>query len=141
MALVWLVVAVGLAAAEIFTGTFVLIMLAAGALGAAGAAALGAPIWAQCAVLALLSGLALVLVRPTVRRHLQHESADNTFGLAAIEGATGVVLETVDAENGLVKIEGEMWRARAYDGTQTMKPGERVRVIEVKGATAMVWRE
>jgi membrane protein implicated in regulation of membrane protease activity len=40
-----------------------------------------------------------------------------------------------------VQIGGEMWSARAYDATQVIEPGERVRVIEVKGATALVWRE
>jgi len=40
MALLWLLVAVGLAVAEVFTGTFVLIMLAAGGLAAAATAAL-----------------------------------------------------------------------------------------------------
>jgi membrane protein implicated in regulation of membrane protease activity len=34
-----------------------------------------------------------------------------------------------------------MWSARADDATQVFEPGERVRVIEVKGATALVWRE
>ncbi len=50
------------------------------------------------------------------------------------------MLEQVDADHGLVKIDGEIWRARSYDATQEFEPGERVRVIEVKGATAMVWQ-
>jgi membrane protein implicated in regulation of membrane protease activity len=41
----------------------------------------------------------------------------------------------------MVKIDGELWRARPYDGTQVLAPGERVRVIEVRGATALVWRD
>ena len=52
-----------------------------------------------------------------------------------------MVLEQVDAGAGMVKIDGELWSARAYDGTQVLAPGERVRVIEVRGATAMVWRD
>ena len=61
--------------------------------------------------------------------------------MAAIEGSTGLVLERVDSDHGMIKIEGELWTARAYDATEVFQPGERVRVIEVKGATAMVWRE
>jgi membrane protein implicated in regulation of membrane protease activity len=34
-----------------------------------------------------------------------------------------------------------LWSARAYDATQVFEPGDRVRVIEVKGVTAMVWRD
>ena len=61
--------------------------------------------------------------------------------VAAIEGTSCLVLERVDADHGLVKIDGETWRARSFDGTQAYEPGDRVRVIEVKGATAMVWKD
>jgi membrane protein implicated in regulation of membrane protease activity len=138
--LVWIAVAVGLVIAEAFTGTFVLLMLAAGALAAAATAALDGALWAQGLVFALVSALALVGVRPALRRRLDERGPDTQIGLAAIEGSTGLVLEQVDADHGLVKIEGEMWQARSFDGTEVYEPGERVRVIEVKGATAMVWR-
>jgi membrane protein implicated in regulation of membrane protease activity len=140
VALLWLLVAIGLAIAEVFTTTFVLIMFAAGALAAAGTAALGAGLPVQGGVFALVSALALFGVRPVVQRHLHRDTADAPMGLAAIEGSTGVVLERIDSESGLVKIEGEMWRARAFDATQVFEPGDRVQVVEIKGATAMVWR-
>ena len=63
------------------------------------------------------------------------------MGLEAIEGSTGVVLEEIDESHGLIKIEGELWRARPYDATQVIPAGEHVRVVEIKGATAMVWRD
>jgi membrane protein implicated in regulation of membrane protease activity len=139
----WIVLGVILAVAEMFTATLVLIMLAAGAFAAAIAAALGAPMVVQALVFAAVSALSLVAVRPVVRRHRRPaiETGDTPFGLEAIEGASGLVLEEVDADHGLVKIEGELWTARAYDATQVIPQGERVRVVEVKGATAMVWRE
>ena len=141
MAWLWLVVGVALAVAEVFTTTFVLIMFAAGAFAAAAAAALGSPIWLQAVVFAAVSAAALAGLRPAIQRHV-HRSGDGTpVGLAAIEGSPGLVLERVDADHGLIKIEGEMWSARPYDATQVIEPGERVRVIEIKGATALVWRE
>ena len=141
VALLWFVVGVALAIAEVFTTTFVLIMFAAGALAAAIAAALGLPVWAQAAVFAAVSAAALVGVRPMVSKRFHRGSDNAPVGLAAIEGAAGLVLERVDADHGLIKIEGEMWSARPYDVTQVIEPGERVRVIEIKGATALVWRE
>ncbi len=63
------------------------------------------------------------------------------MGLEAIEGSSRLVLEQVDVDHGLVKIDGELWSARPYDATQIFAAGERVRVIEVKGATALVWRD
>jgi membrane protein implicated in regulation of membrane protease activity len=141
VAWLWFVVGVALVIAEVFTTTFVLIMFAAGALAAAGAAAVGLPIWAQAAVFAAVSTAAVVGVRPLLQRHLHRNSDPAPMGLAAIEGAAGLVLERVDLDHGLIKIDGEMWSARPYDATEVIEPGERVRVIEIRGATALVWRE
>jgi membrane protein implicated in regulation of membrane protease activity len=139
--LLWLLLAVGLAIAEVFTSTFVLIMFAAGALAAAGAAALDGDLAVQGIVFAAVSAAALFGVRPSIRRHLDRTGQDTPLGLAAIEGAEGLVLEQVDAEHGVIKIEGETWSARSFDATQIIEAGERVRVIELKGAIAMVWRD
>jgi membrane protein implicated in regulation of membrane protease activity len=51
------------------------------------------------------------------------------------------VLEQVTQESGLVRVDGELWTARVYDATQVLEPGERIRVIEVRGTTALVWRD
>jgi membrane protein implicated in regulation of membrane protease activity len=143
MAALWIVLGVVFAIAEMFSLTFVLIMLSGGAFAAAIAAALGASVPVQAAVFAIVSALALFAVRPVIHRHRLSalESGDEAFGLEAIEGSTGTVLELVDSGQGLVKIDGELWTARSYDATQVIEPGQRVRVIEVKGATAMVWRD
>jgi membrane protein implicated in regulation of membrane protease activity len=137
----WLVVAVALLIAEAFTGTFVLVMLGAGALAAALVAlADGGPV-AQGIVFTLVSALSLVVVRPALRRHLAGDEPSSRMGVQAIEGGEALVLEQIDADQGLVKIEGETWRARAFDGSQVIPAGERVRVMEIKGATALVWRD
>ncbi|MFB6397705.1 NfeD family protein [Polymorphospora lycopeni] len=142
-AVLWIVLGVVLAVAEIFTVSLFLIMFAVGAFAAAGAAALGASVPVQALVFAVVSALTLAASRPAVRRHREKtaETDQEGFGLQAIEGSNALVLEQVDADGGMVKIDGEMWTARSYDGTQTFAPGERVRVIEVKGVTAMVWRD
>lgn len=137
----WLVLAVALGVMEIFTSTFILVMLSVGALAAAAAAGLDAPVPVQGLVFAVVSVLALVGIRPTLQKHLHASAESSPMGLEAIEGASGLVLERIDLDHGLVKIDGEMWSARPYDATQTFDEGERVRVIEVRGATALVWRE
>jgi membrane protein implicated in regulation of membrane protease activity len=141
VAWLWLVIGVALAIAELFTSTFVLLMLAAGALAAAAAAAVGFPLWAQALAFSLVSGAALAGVRPLIQRRVHLHADPTPIGLASIEGSNVLVLERVDADHGLVKIEGEMWSARPYDTTQIFEPGDRVRVIEIKGATALVWKE
>jgi membrane protein implicated in regulation of membrane protease activity len=142
-AVVWVVLGVLLGVAEIFTTTFFLIMFAAGAFAAAGAAALGAPVPVQALVFAIVSVLSVVLVRPVISRHARSalETGEQAFGVEALEGVTALVLERVDDGRGLVKIDGELWSARAYDATQSFDPGERVQVIKVRGATALVWQD
>jgi membrane protein implicated in regulation of membrane protease activity len=92
-------------------------------------------------VFGLVSLLALVGVRPTLQHHLHAHAESAPMGLEAIEGSTGLVLERIDMDHGLIKIDGELWTARPYDASQSFETGDRVRVIEVRGATALVWKE
>jgi membrane protein implicated in regulation of membrane protease activity len=139
--IVWLVVGAALIVAEIFTTTFVLLMFSLGAFAAAGAAALGAGVPVQAAVFAAVSALSFLAVRPTLRRYMRADVRDTQMGVEALEGSMALVIEAVDDDNGQIKIDGELWRARPYDATQTFAVGDRVRVIEIKGATAMVWKD
>ncbi|GLZ78776.1 membrane protein [Actinorhabdospora filicis] len=139
---IWLIIAVLLAVAEMFALSFVLIMLAAGALAAAGAAALGADPVLQVAVFSVVSAFSLFVLRPIARRMMNDRSGpDADIGLAALEGSPALVLERVDDRQGVVKIGGEEWSARVYEDGQVLEAGERVHVVEIRGATAMVWRQ
>jgi membrane protein implicated in regulation of membrane protease activity len=142
-AVLWIVLGIALAIAEAFTATLFIIFFAVGALAAAGAAALGAPLLLQVIVFAIVSGLSVGLFRPIILRHAKSalETGDTPFGVEAIEGSKGMVLEEVDADRGMIKIDGEIWQARSFDGNEKYLPGERVRVLKVKGATAIVWRD
>jgi membrane protein implicated in regulation of membrane protease activity len=136
----WLIAGVLLTVGELFTGTFVLLMFAGGAFAATVAAALGAPVALQVVVFTLGSALGLLAVRP-LRERTRGRADEGTEALAGFEGADAVVLEAVDEHGGQVKIRGEIWRARPLDHTQVFEAGERVRVVEIRGATAMVWRD
>lgn len=140
MPVIWLIAGVLLAIAELFTLDFVLIMLAVGAFAAAAAGlAVGVPL--QVLVFTVVSGLGLFTVRPAIKRHI-HKGADPAvMGVDAIEGSEATVVEQVAEGRGMVKIGGELWSARPYDSTQVIDAGMQVRVVEVKGATALVWKE
>ncbi|WP_130511651.1 NfeD family protein [Krasilnikovia cinnamomea] len=142
-AVLWIVLAIALAIAEAFTATLFVAMFAAGALAAAGAAALGAPVLVQAIVFAVVSALSIGAIRPLIvrRQNSALEGGESSFGLAALEGAQATVLEQVDADRGMIKIDGELWQARSFDGTETYQPGDHVRVVKVRGATALVWRD
>jgi membrane protein implicated in regulation of membrane protease activity len=41
-------------------------------------------------------------------------------------------------DEGCVRLDGELWRARSYDEDEVIEPGTRVQVIEIRGVTAVV---
>ena len=142
-AILWIVLGIALAIAEAFTATLLIIFFAVGAFAAGGAAALGAPFLVQAIVFALFSGLSAGALRPIILRHAKSalETGDTPFGIEAMEGTHGTVLEEVDGDHGMIRHNGEIWQARSFDGTEKYLPGERVRVVKVIGATAIVWRD
>lgn len=139
-ALIWLVFGLGLAAAETLTGDLFLLMLSGGALAAAGAAWLfGLPLWADGLVFLVVSVLLLAGVRPVLRRRLA-QGPGLPEPVKALEGKHAVVLDQVDQHRGQVKLDGEVWTARAYTEDDVYQPGEQVTVMHIDGATAVVWR-
>ncbi len=139
-AVVWLLVGVLLIAAEALSGEFVLIMLGAAALAAAGSAALSAPIWVDVVVFAVTSLGLITLARPVLKRRLQPAETTLT-NVQALLGGHAVVVETVDAHRGQIKLKGEIWSARAFDASEVLEPGSAVTVMEIAGATAVVMGE
>jgi len=137
---VWVVLAAVLGVAEIFTLTAALGLLAAAALAAAGAAALGLGPFAQFAVFAAVSIGLLIGVRPLVKRQLRPRyGPQHRFGVAALVGRQARVVQEVTGHAGRVRIGGEEWSARAYDETLVIPAGTTVDVIQIEGATALVY--
>ena len=60
--------------------------------------------------------------------------------LAALVGRPAIVLERIANDEGVgcVRIDGEVWTARSFDEAEVFDPGERVEVVEIRGATALV---
>jgi membrane protein implicated in regulation of membrane protease activity len=138
--IVWVVLAAVLGVAEIFTLTASLGLLAIAALAAAGAAALGLGPFAQFVVFAVVSVAGLVGVRPLVKRQLRPRyGPQHRFGVAALVGRQARVVQEVTGHAGRVRIGGEEWSARAYDETLVIPAGTTVDVIEIEGATALVY--
>jgi membrane protein implicated in regulation of membrane protease activity len=135
----WVVMACLLAVGEMLTMGFFLAPFAVGAFVAAIVALAGAG--AAPATISFAAGTALsfAVVRPVAKRHL-HTPPEIRTGTAALIGRPAIVIERVaNHENlGSVKIDGEVWTARAYDEDRVIAAGARVEVIEIRGATALV---
>jgi membrane protein implicated in regulation of membrane protease activity len=138
-AVIWLIVAFGLAGAEALTGDMSLLMLSGGALATAGSTWLNAPIWADGAVFLIVSVLLLVLVRPPLRRQLTPAQSPPT-GFKALEGKNALVLDRVSRDEGQVRVDGQVWTARPLNDGDVFEPGELVTVMNINGATAVVWK-
>jgi membrane protein implicated in regulation of membrane protease activity len=137
--LVWLIAGIAAAVGEILTTGFFLAPFAMGAFGALVVALAGGGGVLQGAVFAALTLASFALVRPVARRHLYQPPQTRT-GTAALIGRSAMVLETVDNDqaSGQVRIDGEVWTARAYDEDRIIEPGTKVQVVEIRGATALV---
>lgn len=135
--LIWLIVAAALVGAEALSLDLVLIMLGGGAAAAAVTSTFAPPLVQVIVGIAVACGL-LVGVRPIAQRHLNAHPSTAT-GTAALVGKSAVVLERVDARGGLVQLNGGRWTARSFDQYQIIAAGSTVSVMEIDGATAVVW--
>ncbi|KRD06213.1 MULTISPECIES: NfeD family protein [unclassified Streptomyces] len=136
--LIWLIIAAVLAVVEIFTLTAALGMLSAAALVTAGSAAVGLPLPLQFVVFTVVAAATVMFVRPIALRHLLQPQAAR-FGVDALIGKGAFVVSEVTGLGGRVRIDGDEWTARAYDETLVIPAGRTVDVIEINGATAIVY--
>jgi len=136
--IIWLIVAAVLGAAELMTTTLALGIIAVGAVVAAvvGAFHLSVPVQLIAFVVASAAGLGFV--RPVAMRHIKHPPLLRT-GVAALVGRSAIVTEEVTGYSGRIRIGGEEWSSRAYDETVVIPVGHRVDVVQIEGATALVF--
>jgi membrane protein implicated in regulation of membrane protease activity len=127
-----------LGVAEFFTLTLAFGLLAAAAVVAAVVAGLGGPLLVQVLAFAITAATGLLIVRPIARRHMTHPPVVRE-GSDALIGKKAVVMEEVTAVRGLIKLSGEDWSARAFDEYQVIPVGALVDVMEIEGATAIVY--
>jgi len=137
--MIWILLAVILGAGEVMSPSFYLAPFALGALLGAIVELAGAGAAVTMLVFLVSSGLLFGFVRPIARRHLRTPPQLRT-GTAALVGRAAIVTQRVDndADSGTVKLDGEVWTARSYDGDEVIEAGRRVNVVEIRGATALV---
>ncbi len=133
----WLIAAVAFAVGEVLTMGFFLAPFAAGALVAALVAALGGGLVVSGLAFLAVSTVAFLGLRPIARRHMKLPAQLRT-GTAALVGKTGTVVEAVNCDAGSIRVDGEVWTARPYDEDETYEAGQRVQVLQIRGATALV---
>jgi membrane protein implicated in regulation of membrane protease activity len=89
-------------------------------------------------VFALAAAAGIVVLRPIAARHMLAPQLQR-FGVDALVGRTAYVVCEVTGRGGTVRIGGEQWTARALDDSLVIPVGATVDVIQIDGATAVVY--
>lgn len=147
MALIWIVIALILAVAEVATTALFAAFLAAGAIAAVAFAVAGQSAIAQTAAFAAVSLLGIAVARPWLQRRLgRRPSAETVSGAMSMIGDVATVVDTVAGltqpalkRRGHVRILGENWLA-ATDDSSILPAGTLVEVVAIEGSTLVVQR-
>jgi membrane protein implicated in regulation of membrane protease activity len=132
----WLLAAVLLLLGEAATNGLVFLMPFGGAIVAALLAAIGVPWYGQLPAFVAVSLGLMAFVRPVALR--RQAGPGLRTGAAALVGQQALVTARVDVHRGQIRLEGQIWSARALDPDAVFEPGEAVHVAAIDGATAMV---
>lgn len=135
--ILWLVVVAIMLIIEIFTLGLTTIWFSLGALSAAIAAGLGAPLWIQFVLFTCVSVIIMLLIRPFAMKCI-----DKSRTKTNIEGVVGEQAEVIECiknqkEQGKVRFRGVEWLARSVDGTD-IPVGKMVTVEAVSGVKLIV---
>lgn len=135
----WIVLIAVFLVIEMLTLGFTFLMLAIGSVAGLAVDLIGAPIWLQVLVAAVVSALLIFVLRPPLLRRLRRGEDPTPTNVAALIGMAGRVSSTVTALGGLVKLSnGETWTARATASDSEIQVDAPVRVDRIDGAVAYV---
>lgn len=135
--MIWLVLLVAFAVIEGLTAGLVCIWFCLGSLVALFASWMGAGLWTQFILFAVVSVVAMAALRPVTRKWMKPR--DERTNADRILEAEGVVTETIDnlQAAGQIKVKGAIWSARSASG-EVIPAGTLVRVERIEGVKAIV---
>lgn len=135
---IWIIAALVLVIIEIFTTGFVVICFGFGAVFGAIAAGAGASLVWQIVAFTVATAATFVFIRPLVQKMFFRRNEVRTNAQAII-GRICTVTEDIDNElqTGLVKIDGDIWKAVSEDGSVLLR-GDKARVTSRDGLTLTI---
>ncbi len=141
--ILWLVMAIALIVAEIFTLGFVLFWFGIGALAAGIVGYFGLGFGWQFMTFAVVSIVLTAMSRTIFARYLPHSDGPGMkSGVDSFPGKIGTVTTGSDGalKEGAVKVLGSVWTAYPVEGESGLVEGEKVEVVEVRGSSIYVKR-
>lgn len=141
-ALVFVIVGLLLIIGETLVGDLSMLMLGIAAILAGGAAFAGLPLAGAIAVFAVAVAVLMLLVRPPLRRRME-AGPDRRIATTPqlLAGRSAVVVEAVSGDSGIVRLDGDLWSARALAPGTGFVEGARVTVVGIDGNIAIVDKE
>ena len=135
--LYWVILALVLFIIEMFTAGFAIICLSIGAAGAAIAAATDASIEIQLLTFAVVAIIAIIAVRPLLKRFFYRGGEKVATNVNAIVGRKAKVVVAIDGEEGRVMVDGVDWKARSERG-ERVEVGAVVEIVAVDSVVLTV---
>lgn len=134
----WLVLLVFLIIIELMTMGLTTIWFACGALVAAVASGLGAPIYIQLVLMVVVSVLMLMFTRPVAMKYFNKDREKTNVD--ALIGEKAIVTGDIDNVEGVgqVSVSGQIWTARSEDDSIMIKRAEVVEIVAVSGVKLIV---
>ena len=138
MWLFWLIVSGIFFILEMATTGFLVFWLGLGALLAMVLSFFVDNVIIQVTVFAISSILLIVSTKPLVKKFIDKKTIPTN--LDSIIGKEGIVVETIDTvkAQGQVKLNGEVWSAKAFDENKIIEKDTKVVVKEITGVKLVV---
>ena len=135
--IMWVALLILFLVAEGATAAVTTIWFAVGSVVALIAALLGADVWVQIVLFAVVSVACLMALRPVLRKYLDPKKVKTNVD--ALIGTQGLVLEKIDniSGQGRVKLGGMEWSARSENGENIEKDAV-VTVVRIEGVKVFV---
>ena len=135
---IWLGITVVAAIVEAAVPALVSVWFVGGGLAALVASLFGAPLWLQVALFLVVSGAALILTRPLVKRIQSRKTISTNADM--VLGKTALVTEEINnlLGAGRVTVLGNSWSARSANPESVIPSGEKVIVEKIEGVKLIV---
>lgn len=134
----WIAIIAILLVIEMLSGELTFLMLSIGGVAGVVSSLLGAEIWLQIIVVAVLAAVLLLFIRPPLLRRVKRPRDPQKFNVDALIGLAGTVQQPVSPTTGTVKLaNGQSWTARTSTARQ-LPAGAMIYVQQVSGATVYV---
>ncbi len=137
----WIILGFVLCAAEIFIPSFFIFWFGLGAFAAAFVSFFFG-MTTQITVFIVVSAVLLIFTRPIVLKTLLRHDSPKKINIDDIIGKRAIVVKKIDPASGggMIKINGELWRAASADGKE-VEVGEYVKILKVEGTLLKVEKE